>query len=186
MVDFHAVTSLHSLSLKLEQAIRPVSGQAEPPRDSIAGALQALQHGVIDGIVGAVPRIMRTSSQADHGRTPVQIMMRGQNSQGLASLLLVTVKMALQGARIEARLTLFAPDRRPVAQRDRAFQIGPADSVKVLVKQFGEWLGQAEALQMAPVGAGGVAVQLTPAGTPQAPAAPAAPAGMPMGAGGPL
>lgn len=182
MIGFFAVTSLGSLSLRLEQAISPTTGQAEPPRDSIAGALQALQHGVIDGVVGAVPRIMRTSSQADHGRVPVQIVMRGQNSQGLASLLLVTVKLALQGARIEARLTLFAPDRRPVAQRDRAFQIGPADSVKTLVKQFGEWLSQAEALQMAPVGAGGMAVQLAPSGAQQAPAAPA----MPMGTGGPL
>lgn len=176
--------SFGELSTLLEQAVSPVTGRAEPPRDSIAGAVLALQHTVIDGVVGAVPRTMRTGSQADHSKSPVQVTMRGQNSQGLASLLLVSVEISLRGARIEARLTLFAQDQRPVARLGRAFQVSATDSMKSLVKQFADWLSQAEALQMAPVGVGGVAVQMAPPGSVQPPGG--SPAASPMGAGMPL
>jgi hypothetical protein len=96
---------------------------------------------------------MQTTTSVDRGKHPVKIELKGRNSQGLFSRLVVAVDLdqAMIGIRAQVQLQLFNQGGVPVANPGKVFVARRTDSVKVIVQQFKEWLGQAEALQMAPV-----------------------------------
>lgn len=145
-----------ALSRVLEQAVG-APPQGEPPKDSIEGAVLGLLHAVIDGMVSAIPRTMQLSSSVNRTTRPVQIGVQGHNSQGLVSRLVIQVDLdqTLQGIRADVRLQLLNQQGQVVAAPGQTFAARRNESVRGIVKQFSEWLGQAEALQMAPVGMAG-------------------------------
>lgn len=126
----------------------------EAPRDSIEGAVQSLFHGVIDGIVNVVPQRMKVSSTVERSQHPVKIELKGTNSQGLNSALIVAVDMGEGFSSIVAkvRYALINGAGQPIASKGGQFHCGPKDSVKIIVKQFQAWLKQEESLSTAPVG----------------------------------
>lgn len=154
---------LTQLAAKLEQSVggSPQPG-GEPPKDSIEGAVLNLLHVVIDGMVASVPRMMQASTSVNRATRPVRIELKGRNSQGLASVLTIQVDIdhSLQGLRADVRLVLVNQQNQPVHTPSRSFGARRNESVKTITKQFGEWLGQAEALQMQPVGSTGQPVML--------------------------
>lgn len=156
---------LTELAAVLEAEMATTGGtpqQGEPPADSIEGAVLKLLHGLVDGITSSVPKTMQLSSQVNRSMRPIQIELRGRNSQGLNSRLVVRVDLdgGVQGIRADVVLMLFNAQGVPVANPSKSFAVRRTDSVREIVKQFGAWVTQAEQLQMAPVGAGGRPVLL--------------------------
>lgn len=162
------------LQALLAEADPGLPADGEPPKDSIEGAIRGLFHAVVDGIAGAVPRNLQTSSKVERAASPVVMMYGGRNSQGLPSRLIVRIDLDpnLQGVHVGVQLVLFNPQGKPVANPAQTFQAGRADSIRQLAKAVGEWIGQSEALQMAPVGVAPAGV-MPPAQQVQAPQVPA-------------
>jgi len=139
----------------------PAPQGGAPPKDSILGAVVALMHTAVDGMIAATPKTLQTASATDRAVRPVRVHLRGTNTQGLPAKLDIAVDMdPARGLKAFASLVLTNAQGQVVANPRQAFACGPADSVKTLVKQYQEWIGQAEALQTAPISATGAPVYL--------------------------
>lgn len=132
-----------------------------PPKDSVLGAVLSLVHATIDGMVAVTPKNLQSATSVDRGTRPVRVHLRGVNSQGFpAELDLVADLDGSLRINAAARLVIRNAAGQVVANPTQTFTAAPSDSVKTLTGKFREWITQAEALQMAPIGSNNAPVFL--------------------------